>query len=86
MGAPLLVVAFFYTQSPLVILMALLALPHVWSAIKGLRPGSDDLQASADYYQAALETKLKYGAGYLALAVFLAAISNSLHLELSSFR
>ena len=81
-GAPILVVLFFYLQSPLLILMAILALPHVIAAVRGLRPGNDSLEAAAAYYRASAETRLTYAVVYLGLAVFLAAMAHGTHEEL----
>jgi Zn-dependent protease len=76
-GAPLLVALFFYTPSPLLILMALLALPHVVKAWRGIRTPAEET-----YYGVPAETRLSYGALYLGLAGFLAVMCEQLHAEL----
>jgi len=76
-GAPLLVALFFYTPSPLLILMAVLALPNVLKAWRGI--STPEEQA---YYSVPAETRLTYGALYLGLAAFLAIMCESLHAEL----
>ena len=76
-GAPLLVALFFYSPSPLLILMALLALPNVMQAWRGLRT-----PAEAAYYGVSAETRFCYGALYLGLAAFLAIMCEALHAEL----
>ena len=76
-GAPLLVALFFYRPSPLLILMAVLALPNVIKAWQGLR--SPQQQA---YYTVRAETRLSYAAVYLGLAAFLAIMCEQLHTEL----
>jgi Zn-dependent protease len=84
-GAPLLVASFFYLKSPLLILMAILALPHVIAAVRGRRPhGDGSEEAAAAYYSASAETRLTYGLAYLALAVFLAAMAHGVHEELGA--
>jgi Zn-dependent protease len=76
-GAPLLVVLFFYSPSPLLILMAVLALPNVIKAWRGIHTPED-----RRYYEVKPETRLSYGALYLALAAFLAIMCEQLHAEL----
>jgi Zn-dependent protease len=76
-GAPLLVALFFYSPSPLLILMALLALPHVMKAWRGIGTPEE-----AAYYGVAAETRLSYGVLYLGLAAFLAIMCERLHAEL----
>lgn len=88
LGVPLLVLLFLRSGSPLLILMALLAAPHVWAALRGRRPGADDDDPAAArrYYLASAETRLTYGAAYLGLAAFLAAMTDSVHQELGHLR
>ncbi|HUA89726.1 MAG TPA: site-2 protease family protein [Steroidobacteraceae bacterium] len=76
-GAPLLVALFFYSPSPLLILMAVLALPNVVKAWRGIRTPED-----RRYYEVKPETRLSYGVLYLGLAAFLAIMCEQLHAEL----
>ena len=76
-GAPLLVALFFYSPSPLLILMAVLALPNVIKAWRGLRSPEEQ-----QYYAVRAETRLSYAAVYLGLAAFLAIMCEQLHAEL----
>ena len=76
-GAPLLVALFFYSPSPLLILMAVLALPNVIKAWRGLKTPEDQA-----YYAVTAETRLTYGGLYLGLAAFLAIMCEQLHAEL----
>lgn len=76
-GAPLLVALFFYRPSPLLILMAVLALPSVMKAWRGT--STPEEQA---YYNVPAETRVSYGALYLGLAAFLAIMCEQLHEEL----
>lgn len=76
-GAPLLVALFFYFPSPLLILMAILALPNVLKAWRGI--GSPE---EAAYYNVRPETRVSYAALYLGLAAFLAIMCEQLHTEL----
>lgn len=75
-GAPILVGLFFYRPSPLLILIALLALPQI---ISGIRGSSD---ANPEYYIASAETRFTYGVIYVGLAAFLAIMCHELSLEL----
>jgi Zn-dependent protease len=75
-GAPILVALFFYRPSPLLILMALLAAPQIYRAIKGQADVPDG------YHLTNAETRFTYAALYLGLACFLAIFTHELSLEL----
>ncbi len=81
LGAPLLVALFFYSPSPLLILMAVLALPNVVKAWRGLRTPEEQT-----YYTVRAETRVSYAAVYLGLAAFLAIMCEQLHAELPHAR
>ena len=72
-GVPLLAALFFYSPSPMLILIAILAYPQLKTAIWG----NPDLPAQ--YYEVARETRINYGVMYLALVAFLAMMSYSIH-------
>ncbi len=76
-GVPILIGLFFVWPSPLLILMAFLAAPAVMQAIRG--ETTPEQQA---YYSVPADTRLSYGALYLALAGFLAIMCYNLHEEL----
>jgi Zn-dependent protease len=76
-GAPLLVALFFYSPSPLLILMAVLALPHLVKAWRGTRTPEEQA-----YYNVSAETRLSYAVVYFGLAAFLAIMCQRLHTEL----
>jgi Zn-dependent protease len=76
-GVPILVALFLYSPSPLLLLMAILALPHVMKAWRGVE--SPEEQA---YYNTSAETRFSYGALYLGLAAFLAIMCENLQTEL----
>jgi Zn-dependent protease len=76
-GVPVLVALFFYRPSPLLILMAVLALPNVIKAWRGLRSPEEHA-----YYSVRPETRLSYATLYLGLAAFLAIMCEQLHAEL----
>ena len=67
-GAPLLVALFLYQPSPLLILVALFALPQLYTVWKNR--GNKDV-----YYEAALEDRIKYAIWYLGLVALLAYMS-----------
>lgn len=75
LGAPLLVGLFFWRPSPLLILMAVLAAPHVWKAFK-FDPRAPE---NAAYYTVAPAKRLEYAAYYLVLAAFLAVMCFDVH-------
>ena len=76
-GVPALVALFFYRPSPLLILMAVLALPYVMKAWRG-----PQTEADRAYYSVPAETRVVYAAVYLGLAAFLALMCAELKAEL----
>jgi Zn-dependent protease len=76
-GAPILVALFLYHPSPLLILMAVLALPSVMKAWRGPQTAEEHR-----YYAVTAETRVSYGVVYLGLAAFLAVMCEQLHTEL----
>ncbi|MBI4988460.1 MAG: site-2 protease family protein [Rhodocyclales bacterium] len=73
LGIPLLVGLFFWRPSPLLILIAIVAIPQVWAVFK-----NRNVQDSA-YYRAPLAVRLQYGMQYLLLAGFLAIMAFDIH-------
>ena len=79
LGMPILIGLFFITHSPMLLLVAILAFPHVMSTFRG---GPDGLPAR--YYDVPLATRISYGMYYLGLAAFLGIMSYETHLLLPS--
>ena len=75
LGAPILVALFFWRPSPLLILMAVLAAPQVWRAIK-FDPNAPENQA---YYSVEPAKRVEYALYYLGLAGFLAVMCYDVH-------
>lgn len=74
-GAPMLIGLFFWQPSPLLILMAVIAVPQVLKAIR-FDPNAPENRA---YYSVAPAKRLEYSLYYLGLAAFLALMSYSVH-------
>ncbi|MQA42495.1 site-2 protease family protein [Rugamonas aquatica] len=72
-GVPLLAALFFYSPSPMLILVAVLAYPQIKAAIWG------DPDKPEQYYEVARDTRINYGVLYLGLVAFLAMMSYSVH-------
>ena len=81
-GAPLMVAAFIYNPSPVLILVAVVALPQLIRAWK-FDPSDPE---NSRYYNTTLTTKLEYGAFYLGLAAFLALMTYDVHEMLAHVR
>lgn len=75
-GVPLLVALFFYSPSPMLILIAVLALPQLKAALQK-DGGASDLPEG--YYDVDINVRVNYGVFYLGLAGFLAIMSYELH-------
>lgn len=74
-GVPILVALFLWRPSPLLIVVAILAVPQLRRAFS-YNPA---LPENAAYYGTNLETKVTYGVYYLGLAGFLAIMSYNVH-------
>ena len=71
LGVPVLGALFLWRPSPMLLLMALLAAPHLWQAIRGPK--------DAAYYAVSAAKKWEYGLMYVALAAFLAVMTHDVH-------
>jgi Zn-dependent protease len=78
-GAPLLVALFFYMPSPLLILIAIIAIPSLLAAWR-YDPDSPEARA---YRDVPFATKAEYGIMYLGLAAVLALMAHNVHEGLS---
>ena len=79
LGAPLLLLLFLWRPSPMLLLVAVLALPSVVSAWRG-----DFAQGRpAGYYEVPLAKRAEYAFWYLGLAALLALLCYEVHVELS---
>jgi Zn-dependent protease len=82
LGVPVLVLLFIYRPSPMLILMAILAAPQVWQAIRYRK----DSEAALGYYAVSSRVKWEYGLYYLLLLAFLALMTHDLHEQLQSLQ
>ena len=76
LGFPMLVALFIWRPSPLLILIAIFALPQLWAAFK------DKNALASEYYKATREVRFKYAAQYLILAGLLAVMAFETYEEL----
>jgi Zn-dependent protease len=82
LGVPVLGALFIYQPSPMLLIIALLAAPQVWKAIRYRK----DSHEAATYYAVPTRTKWEYGFYYLALLAFLAVMTYDVHQMLESAR
>lgn len=75
LGVPILGALFLWRPSPMLVLVAILAAPQVWQAIR-YRKDSPEAQT---YYAVSTRTKWEYGAYYIVLAAFLALMVHDVH-------
>ena len=75
LGVPVLILLFIYRPSPMLLLIALMASPNVWKAIK-YRADSEEGQT---YYRVSTRSKWEYGFYYIALTAFLAIMTHEVH-------
>lgn len=74
LGIPLLVGLFLWHPSPMLLIVAILAIPRAWEVFTG--------KADTSYFLAEPGTRLSYAAKYLGLLLALAILSFELHQEL----
>jgi Zn-dependent protease len=74
-GVPILIAAFVYSPSPILILIALMAAPHVMAAL-GYDPYAPENRA---YYSVPNATRIEYALIYLMLAAGLGIMTYSVH-------
>ena len=74
-GVPILIALFFWRPSPMLILVAILAAPQVMKAIRYDASAPENVA----YYTVSMETKVAYGALYIALAAYLAVMTHDVH-------
>jgi len=72
-GIPLLVALYLWRPSPLLIIIAVLALPKAWAAIRGKLPQPAELQLATNVLKA------RYAAEYLGLIGFLTLMAFEVH-------
>ena len=80
LGAPVLVGIFMWRPSPMLILVALLAAPHVLKAFRGT--GGE----APGYYDTPPGKRIEYALLYLGLTAYLAVMSHEVHEMLSAIR
>lgn len=81
-GVPMLIGLFFYQPSPLLVLMALLAVPQVIKAWKYDAAAPENRR----YYGVATAIRINYALAYLGLLMFLAVITFEVHEMLAHIR
>ena len=82
LGVPVLGALFFYRPSPMLFVIALLASPQVWKAIKY----RSDSEEARTYYAVSAAVKWEYGLYYILLTAFLAVMTHDVHETLQSLR
>lgn len=79
LGVPILLALLLYRPSPMLVIIAVLAMPQLLQAWR-YDPNAPENVA---YYGASLQTKLEYGGAYLGLAALLAVMTYDVHELLS---
>lgn len=80
LGIPMLVGLFFWIQSPLLLLIAIVAIPQAWSALR------DRNVMESAYYRASAKVRFQYAFQYLVLAVILSVMAFEIHETLAMRR
>ena len=83
LGVPILLIAFFYLRSPMLLIILILLAPTMWHALKGAWEGKTP-EDRPRYYDVPQEARIRYAAYYLLLIVYLCAMTYQVHERLSS--
>jgi Zn-dependent protease len=75
-GVPMLVALYFWRPNPLLIIVAVLAVPKAWAAIRGKVPAQPESQLAGN------GLKARYAAEYLGLVCFLTLIAFEAHSQI----
>jgi Zn-dependent protease len=81
LGVPILLALMLYRPSPMLIIVVILAVPQLIKAWRYDPRAPENIA----YYGVSAQTKLEYGAAYLALAALLAIMTYDVHEMLSGF-
>ena len=73
-GAPVLIGLFIWRPNPILILMAILAAPQIFSVIKG-----EADPENATYYSVPVQKRIEYGLLYIGLLAYLAVMTEQVH-------
>ncbi|MDR1461082.1 MAG: site-2 protease family protein [Campylobacteraceae bacterium] len=76
-GAPILVGVFLWRPSPILILMIILAAPHIWNSLRGKRDMNEK------YYDVPFAKRVEYGLLYFGLLAYLSVMSSKVYDMLS---
>lgn len=82
LGVPVLIALFYYRPSPMLILVAVMAAPQLWSAWT-YDPNAPENQA---YYDISKQDRFTYASFYIVLLVLLALMTHDVHEMLASAR
>ena len=82
LGVPVLAALFFYSPSPMLIVIALVAAPQVWKAITY----RSDSEEARTYYAVSNSVRWSYGLYYVALTAYLAVMTHDVHEMLQALR
>jgi Zn-dependent protease len=75
-GVPMLAALYFWRPNPLLIIVAILAVPKAWAAIRGKVPAQAETQLAGN------GLKARYAAEYLGLVCFLTLIAFEAHSQI----
>ena len=80
LGLPILIVVFFWRPSPILLVIAILAVPNLWTLYRNWD------QSTSRYYQTEYRTRIQFGAEYILLIIFLAILCLETHEKLAHVR
>ena len=77
LGIPILLIIFYFNPSPMLLIIAILAIPRIWEAFQ-------NKSIESDYFSSNQKIKIQYGFYYISLIVFLSVLSYETHSKLIS--
>jgi Zn-dependent protease len=73
-GAPALIVVYFYVRTPMLLIILLLLAPTIWAALRSAWHGETPT-GNPRYYEVPLAARVRYGSYYVMLLLFLCVMS-----------
>ena len=77
LGIPILLIIFYFNPSPMLLIIAILAIPRIWEAFQ-------NKSIESDYFSSNQQLKIQYGFYYISLIVFLSVLSYETHSKLTT--
>jgi len=84
-GVPILLAAFFYVRSPMLVIILLLVAPTIWASLSAAWRGEVPAH-NPRYYEVPVDARIRYGCYYIFLLTFLCVMTYQTHAQVEALR